>query len=282
MRFDFGKKLKGALAEKGIMPFIGVYDTFSASVAARSFDGIFVSGFSFAASFYGLPDIGLISWSDIVGFVRRIRTILPESHILVDIDDGYADIEVACHVVSLLEAAGASGVILEDQKRPRRCGHLDGKQLLTLEEFLPKLRKVIAVRKEMLIVARTDAVSPEDIQKRIKAFDGAGADWLLADGISDLDVLHRIKSCTGKPLVFNQIAGGKSPSLTLTELKSQGISAVLYSTPCLFSAMDAIQKSLRHLQASDGLLPAGGQHLSGLTSCVSLLEENLTMRNRDK
>ena len=79
------------LQHTDVIQFIGVYDVFSASVAAQHFDGIFISGFGFAASHYGLPDIGFISWSDIVDFVRRVRAILPQHHILVDIDDGYAE-----------------------------------------------------------------------------------------------------------------------------------------------------------------------------------------------
>src|SRR5690242_17469651 len=91
-------------------------------------------------------DIGFIAWPDIVDWVRRVRTILPEVHIVVDIDDGYCDTEVACHVVSLLEQAGASAVVMEDQKRPRRCGHFEGKQLLELDQFVDKLRRVLSTR----------------------------------------------------------------------------------------------------------------------------------------
>jgi 2-methylisocitrate lyase-like PEP mutase family enzyme len=275
----FGKKLKEELAKKEIMPFIGVYDAFSASIAAKTFDGIFISGFSFAASFYGLPDIGLISWSDIVALVQRIRTILPQQHILVDIDDGYADIEVACHVVSLLESIGASGIILEDQKRPRRCGHLDNKQILSIDDFLPKLENVIATRKDMVVVARTDSNDPDDIIKRVKAYDKAGADWLLVDGVSNFDVVRAVRAHTKKPLVFNHITGGKSLALSLTELKSEGISAVLYSTPCLFAAQASIQEAIHKLMTGDGLLSAENLKPVDLASCQALLEENLKNRN---
>ncbi|OAD22415.1 carboxyvinyl-carboxyphosphonate phosphorylmutase [Candidatus Thiomargarita nelsonii] len=78
-------------------------EVFSASLVAKFYDGIFISGFGFATSSYGLPDVGFIAWSDIVAFVQRVRTVLPHHHILVDIDDGYTDIEVACHVISQLE-----------------------------------------------------------------------------------------------------------------------------------------------------------------------------------
>ncbi|HET6514324.1 MAG TPA: isocitrate lyase/PEP mutase family protein [Thermodesulfovibrionales bacterium] len=278
MELTYGSRLRETLAENGMIPFIGVYDTFSAAISARRFDGIFVSGFSFAASYYGMPDIGLISWSDIVGFVQRLRAILPRQHLLVDIDDGYADTEVACHVVSLLESAGASGIILEDQKRPKRCGHLNNKQILSLDEFLPKIEKVIATRKDMVVVARTDAHDLDEVVKRVRAFDEAGADWLLVDGVSRLDTVKAVRAHTSKPLVFNHITGGKSPSLSLTELKAQGISVVLYSTPCLFAAQASIEETIRALKSRDGLLPAGETKSVDLSACQALLEENLLKR----
>src|ERR1700693_2762337 len=143
------------IAAGDMMPFIGVYDAFSASVAARYSPGLFVRGFGFAASYYGLPDIGFIAWTDIVAFVQRLRTILPNHHLLVDIDDGYCDTEIACHVVTVLEGLGAWGVVLEDQKRPRKCGHFDGKQILDLDDYLVKLRRVLEVRNKLFVVART-------------------------------------------------------------------------------------------------------------------------------
>src|SRR5262245_12407781 len=110
----------------GLLPFIGIYDVFSARLAAKRYPALFVSGVGFAASFYGLRDIGLVAWPDILAFVQRLRLVVPAVHLLIDIDDGFGDTEVACHVVSSLEALRGSGVVLEDQRRPRRCGHLEG------------------------------------------------------------------------------------------------------------------------------------------------------------
>ena len=155
---NHGSRLRDAIAEPGTTPLVGIYDMYSASLAARHFDGFFLSGFGFAASYYGLPDIGFIAWPDIVAFAERLRLAFPAHHLLVDIDDGYADPEVACHVVQRLERAGASGVVLEDQQRPRRCGHADGKRILPLDEYLEKLALVLDSRDELVVVARTDAV----------------------------------------------------------------------------------------------------------------------------
>ncbi|WP_254885493.1 isocitrate lyase/phosphoenolpyruvate mutase family protein [Streptomyces sp. NA02950] len=135
----YGKELREAIGSPRTTPLIGIYDMYSASIAAEHYNELAVSGFGFAASHYGLPDIGFIAWPDLLGFAERLRLAFPEHHLLVDIDDGYVDPEVACHVVQRLERAGASGVILEDRKRPRRCGHADGKLVLPLEEYLAKL-----------------------------------------------------------------------------------------------------------------------------------------------
>ena len=276
-----GQGLRARIAGGDTVPFIGVYDVFSASLAARHYDTLFLSGFSFAASHYGLPDIGFIAWSDLVAFVHRIRALLPGTHLLVDIDDGYGDAEVACHVVSLLERAGASGVVLEDQQRPRRCGHLDGKQILPLDEFVAKLRRVLETRREIMVVARTDASDPEEIMTRARAFDEAGADAILVDGVGDLQLIRRIGTEVSRPLAFNQIAGGKSPRSSLCELAAAGVSLVIYSTPCLFAAQAAVDEAVGHLKRTGGILrpPAPGNSV-GLGDCVAVLKENLALRDR--
>lgn len=263
------------LKQRDIFPFIGVYDVFSALIAAQHYDGIFISGFSFAASFYGLPDMGFIAWSDIIAFVQRVKTMLPHTYLLVDIDDGYVDTEVACHVVAQLESIGAAGIIIEDQKRPRRCGHFDGKLLMELPAFLDKLKSVLATRKQLFVVARTDANALDEITKRAQAFAEVGADAILADGITDLEVISLLKAKVDKPLVFNQIYGGKSPPCSLSELRAAGVSLVNYSTPCLFAAQEGIEAYLQSLKAQDGLLP---QQQVGVAECSALLNQHLALK----
>lgn len=270
-----GARLRDTLRRRPITPFIGVYDVFSAGVAGRHFDALFVSGFGFAASFYGLPDIGFITWSDIVAFAQRVRTVLPAHHLLVDIDDGYCDPEVACHVVSLLEAAGASGVVLEDQKRPRKCGHFDGKQIMELDDYLEKLRRVLATRRDLFVVARTDSSDAADIERRVLAFAAAGADAVLVDGLQSLDTVRHLSAKVNVPLCFNQIAGGKSPACTLAELEQAGAQIAIYSTPCLFAAQSAVEHAMTRLKAEGGSL-AGSP--VGVKDCTRLLQDNLARR----
>ena len=272
---NYPDRLRAQIQKDGIVPLIGVYDAFSASIAARHFNGLFLSGFSFAASFYGLPDVGFISWSDITSLAQRIRLLLPQQHIVVDIDDGYCDADVACHVVGLLEQMGISGVVLEDQKRPRRCGHLGGKQILELDVFMEKLERVLNHRKHLFIVARTDAVEPDEVMRRVAAFNDTASDAILVDGISDINIIKQIAALTNKPLVFNQIYGGKSPPLSLTQLQALGISLVNYSTPCITAAQSAMLGVMQKLRQQDGLLTEDLAPGVALAECNALLNENL-------
>lgn len=276
---NHGRALRNAVGERTVTPFIGVFDVFSASIAAQHYDALFVSGFGFAASHYGLPDIGFIAWPDIVAFVERLRTVLPSHHLLVDIDDGYCDPEVACHVASLLERAGASGVVLEDQRRPRRCGHFDGKQLLELDEFVAKLERVLATRRDLFVVARTDASDADDITRRVRAFVAAGADAVLVDGVCDLEIVRSLRAQTTLPIAFNQIAGGKSKPCTMTELADAGASMIIYSTPCLFAAQQAMDDAMLDLAARDGLLPLPAGRDVGVADCTRVLSDNLARRD---
>jgi 2-methylisocitrate lyase-like PEP mutase family enzyme len=263
--------LRQHLLTRDITPFIGIYDVFSATVAARQCEALFVSGFGFAASHHGVPDPGFVAWSDLVQFVQRLRVVLPDHHLLVEIDDGYGDTDIACHVVSALESVGASGVVLEDTQRPRRGRYCNGKPLLELEAFQEKLSKVLATRRELFVVARTDASEPPDIARRIHAFAEAGADAVLVDHASDLRVIRALASQVESPFAFNQIAGGNGPRVTLSELRSAGVSLVIYSTPCLFAAQGAMQRALHRLLAHDGLLEPAGDGQVGVSECTGLL-----------
>ncbi|MFI5675394.1 isocitrate lyase/PEP mutase family protein [Streptomyces cellulosae] len=258
---------------------------YSASLAARHFDGMFVSGFGFAASHYGLPDIGFIAWPDMVTFAGRLRAAFPRHDLLVDIDDGYVDTEVACHVVENLERLGASGVILEDQKRPRRCGHADGKQGLPLEEDLEKLEAVLATRRDLVVVARTDATGEEGILLRAKALaaTATAADVVLVDGVRSVEWIRRIRDVVGdKPVLCNQIAGGKSHRLPLGELSELGVDAAICSTPCLFAAHRAVDTALAELEAADGRpAPVADHGCVGVAVSTAPLEQNLARLRGD-
>jgi 2-methylisocitrate lyase-like PEP mutase family enzyme len=238
---------------------------------------MFLSGFGFAASYYGLPDIGFIAWPDMVSSVQRLRLAFPQQHLLVDIDDGYVGPEVACHVVEHLERIGASGVILEDQKQRRRCGHVTGKQILPIEEYLEKLNLVLQNRSELVVVARTDATEESEIRRRAEMLAATDADVLLVDGVRSVESIRKVRGVVGsKPLLFNQIAGGLSPRLSLTGLEELGINVAIYSIPCLLTAHTAMANALIELRANDGRLREVTTDGVGVAASIALLERNLS------
>ena len=270
-----GRRLREELARRPMLPFIGVYDAYSASLAVRQFDTLFLSGFSFSAGYYGLPDQGFIAWPDMVACTQRIRAVAPRAHLMVDMDDGYGDAGVATHAAAMLEVAGASGIVLEDQLRPKKCGHFDGKQVMDLDDYLQKLERVLGSRRGLVVVARTDAAEPAERLRRARAFDRTAADAILVDGVADMAFLRELRGEVKKPIVFNQIAGGKSPARSWTELQEAGVSIVIYSTPCLFAAHQAIEQELAMLRGADGRLPEPAPPRVSLAAADALLRSNL-------
>lgn len=181
-------------------------------------------------------------------------------------------------MVSVLEAAGASGIVVEDQARPRRCGHLDGKKLVGFEEQLSKLEAILTARNELFVIARTDASEPAEILRRARSYAELGADAVLADGLDRLDLVARLSDALDVPVVFNQMAGGKSPSCTFRELRECGASVVLFSTPCLFAAQRAVDDALGRLEEAEGFLNSDAPARNPLEDCLGLLEANRRRR----
>jgi len=268
-----GDRLRTDLQRREIIPLVAAYDVFSASIAARYFDGILISGFSFPASYYGLPDVGRTAWSEIAAFVQRVRSILPAHHVVVDVDDGYADAQAACHAVKQLEALGTTGVVLQDQQRSRKYGHPDGEQIIKLDSFVDTLRRVLDARKELFVVARTAATDPDEAVRRAHSFAAAGADAVLLEGVRDLGLLRSLRDQVECHLVFNQIAGGTSPPATLNQLSSAGVSLVYYSTPRMFAAHDADDAAMSALTRGDGRLPATRPADVDVTRCTRRLSQ---------
>ena len=248
-----------------ITPFIGVYDCFSAKIASQYFNNIFLSGYGYSASHLGMPDQGYITWEGMSEYVLRVRNIAPRSTILVDIDDGYGDPKIAGHAAKSIMQTGANGVVLEDQRRPKKCGHIPGKEVLTIDEYLPRLESVLNSAPNLFVIARTDVEDLEIGIKRIKTFIENGASFVMLEGISKIEdlILIRKEIPENVVLTVNLINGGQTKSISLKELKKLGANIAIYSTPCLFSAQYAINKSLRELLENDGLL-------SGIKDTVSL------------
>lgn len=250
-----GARLQQKLDLGAVLPAIGIYDAFSASIASKYFDAVFLSGYGFTASHYGLPDEGFVTLDDIVGLTERIRFILPSVHIVVDIDDGFGD-ERACTDAALrLEQAGASAVILEDQARPKRCGHFGGKSVLPVDAYLCRLSALLEARRKLMVVARTDACFEEGLA-RVQAYAKAGADAVMLEGLSEAAQIGRIRAQIPAEvfLAVNLIRGGKTPPVALSELGRLGANLVIYSTPCLFPAQQALADTMQRMLENDCIL----------------------------
>jgi 2-methylisocitrate lyase-like PEP mutase family enzyme len=272
---SYVESFRHEINQNPIVPMIGVYDVFSAALAAQHFNTIFCSGYGFAASYYGLPDEGYIAWSDMVSYIGRVRSVIPSNkHIVVDIDDGYGDPKLAADVVKRLEHIGASAVIIEDQRRPKKCGHLPGKEILDLDEYLVRLNSVIRARDKIFVIGRTDTPSFEDALHRINEFKKAGVDGILVEGIDDISKIPQIKDTVGDniAITINLIEGGKTGPVSWSELSRLGVNLVNYSTPCLFAAHGAINKKLQKLKLDNGSLFVEDDS-------VSLSENNLFLKN---
>jgi 2-methylisocitrate lyase-like PEP mutase family enzyme len=166
-------------------------------------------------------------------------------------------------------------VVLEDQARPRRCGHLNGKQLLSLPDYLSKLEKVLQERSSLVVVACTDASEPEEILLRVQAYEQVGCDAVLADGIKDVELIAQLRKAVNCPVFCNVIGGGKVPAVSRADLAARGVQGLIYSTPCLFAAQGAIEQALHQLTHDDAPL---GDALAGprdLSHCHAVLGANL-------
>ena len=227
--------LRSRLARKPIVVAPGVYDPFTALVATQAgFGTLYVSGAAIAYTRLGRPDIGLVTMTEVTQSLALIRDRV-DAHLIVDADTGYGNALNVVRTVREFERAGANAIQLEDQDFPKRCGHLDGKALISAEEMCGKIRAAVDARtsRATLIMARTDAVAVEGFDRaiaRANMYREAGADMLFVEAPRTRDDLARVASTLGPglPLLANMVEGGKTPTLAATELEAMGFAIVIF------------------------------------------------------
>lgn len=227
--------LSERLKQTGLLVAPGCYDALSALMIERAgFEAAYVSGASIAYTRFGRPDIGLVSFSEVADTVAAIsdRVGIP---LIVDMDTGFGNALNVRRTVKLLARAGASALQLEDQVTPKRCGHLNDKQLVPIAEMVGKIKAFLDARPDpnVLLVARTDAIAVEGFQAaldRAEAYAEAGADVLFIEAPQSMDELATIGArFRGKiPLLANMIEGGKTPLTDASALEALGYSIVIF------------------------------------------------------
>jgi len=245
-------KVKASLREqiednKKIIVLPGVFDALSARIAEQvGFDAMFQTGYGSAAALLGMPDYGLLNAGETIDNARRIVQAV-NVPVLVDADTGYGNPLNVWRLVRDLQSLGAAGIFLEDQIWPKRCGHMTGKDVISTDNYIPKLKAALEARKnkDFIIVARTDARAPlglEEAIERGEAYRKAGADVIFVEAPRSIEELKKIANCIDAPLVANMIEEGITPNLPAKELLKMGYRIAVFPLSGLYAATFAIKE----------------------------------------
>jgi methylisocitrate lyase len=231
----------------------GVYDAIGAKIAEKvGFKAMFQTGYGTSATLFGMPDYGFIGATETLDNARRICSAVSVP-VIVDSDTGYGNALSVWKLVRELESAGASGIFLEDQRWPKRCGHMKGKEVITQEEYSEKLGAAIDARqsKDFIIVARTDARATEGLDAAIERGlqnKKTGADAIFIEAPRSLEEMETIGKSINAPLVANMIEGGATPISSAQTLHRLGFKIILYPLSVLFANTFATMDILRELK----------------------------------
>ena len=234
----------------------GAYDALSARLVEQAgFDAVYMTGFGTTASLIGRPDVGLLSATEMVDNARRIVAAV-DVPVIADADTGYGNAITVVRTVQSYEQAGVSGLHIEDQVHPKKCGHMSGKAVIDAGEMVGKIRAAVAARRDpdLVLIARTDAAAVEGLDAaiaRARAYADAGADVLFVEAPTSEDDIARVADeLRGvAPLVFNWAEGGRTPPLPLARIAELGFGLVLFPIGTLLAATAGIRTLLATLKA---------------------------------
>ena len=250
------KSVRKLLQDKSkplVMP--GVYDAIGAKIVEKvGFEAMFQTGYGTSATLFGMPDYGFIGSTETVDNARRICHAV-STPVIVDADTGYGNALSVWKLVQELEEVGASGIFLEDQRWPKRCGHMQGKEVIQKDEYAEKLQAALDARsnKDFIIVARTDARAIEGLDKAIERglyYKKIGADAIFIEAPKTIKEMKIIGESINAPLVANMIEGGATPIISKSKLHKMGFKIVLYPLSVLFSNTYSTLKLLQELKKS--------------------------------
>ncbi|MEZ0493522.1 methylisocitrate lyase [Kineococcus sp. TBRC 1896] len=248
-----------ALAGADLLRFPGAFNPLSGRLVQRhGFEGVYVSGAVLSADL-GLPDVGLTTLTEVAGRSAQIARVT-DLPVLVDADTGFGEPLNVARTVQVLEDAGVAGLHVEDQVNPKRCGHLEGKQVVDEATAVRRVRAAVDARRDpdFLVVARTDVRGVEGFDatvRRAKALVDAGADVVFAEAMADLSEFEAICSALDAPVLANMTEFGRSDLFTHEQLRDAGVRIVIHPVSLLRLAMGAADRALSGLGASGTLEP---------------------------
>ena len=259
------KQLKQLVEARNGLLVPGAFNALSAKVIADlGFQAIYVTGAGVTNMWFGMPDQGFMGLHEIADHTARIRDAV-DVPLIVDADTGFGNALNVVHTVRTLERAGADCIQLEDQVAPKRCGHFSGKEVISTEEAVSKIKAAVDARRDpdFLIMARTDAAATHGFEaavERAQKFAEAGADILFVEAVTKPEEVRALPQRLTKPQLMNMVIGGKTPIFNAEQLGELGFGIVLYANAALQGAVMGMQKALttlrdaKEVQESSGLV----------------------------
>ena len=243
----------------------GAFNALSARIVQDlGFEALYITGAGVTNMWFGMPDQGFMGLHEIAEHTARIRDAV-QVPLIVDADTGFGNALNVIHTVRTLERAGADCIQLEDQVAPKRCGHFSGKEVISTEEAVSKIKAAVDARRDpdFLIMARTDAAATHGFEaavERAQKFAEAGADILFVEAVTKPEEVRALPQRLAKPQLMNMVIGGKTPIFNATDLGELGYGIVLYANAALQGAVAGMQKALtvlrdvKEVQESSGLV----------------------------
>jgi 2-methylisocitrate lyase-like PEP mutase family enzyme len=257
------KRLKSlAEARRGVL-VPGAFNALSAKVIEDlGFEALYVTGAGVTNMWFGMPDQGFMGLAEIADHTARIRDAVSVP-LIVDADTGFGNALNVHHTVRTLERAGADCIQFEDQVAPKRCGHFSGKEVISTEEAVSKIKAAVDARRDqdLLIMARTDAAATHGFEaavERAQKFAEAGADILFVEAVTTAEEIHALPRRLAKPQLMNMVIGGRTPIFSATELAEIGYGIVLYANAALQGAVAGMQKALTVLRDEKEIRESSG------------------------
>jgi carboxyvinyl-carboxyphosphonate phosphorylmutase len=251
-------RLRELLAGPDLLVIPGAFDALSARLIVQAgFPAVYMTGFGTSASILGQPDVGLLTMSEMVNRAAALAAISGDLPLIADADTGYGNPINVQRTIREYERVGVAGLHLEDQVWPKKCGHMEGKQVITMDEMVQKIHAALDARQDpdFVIIARTDANAVdgfEDALRRGQAYCEAGADVIFIEAPRSIAELQTIKQTfPGIPLLFNWAESGKTPLLSLDEIRTLGFKLVIFPVSMLFAATHAMLELLNVLKRGE-------------------------------